>query len=187
MKKFNNRPNKNHLIVDQGIREIWESRSIAVLAVVLLKKDDEYFVLAAKRGPKAMDQCGKMNVVCGYLDWDESALEAAVRETWEECGLYIPSYFDRWDPNLQPWHVDSNPSSNRQNVTLRYGFVIDANEHGTPELCVDNNEVKGEVEDPRWISLKNVGDHQWAFSHDKVIKQYVSALHENDWYKNTRS
>ena len=93
--KFNNRPNICHNIpakTETGLettRILWESRSVAVVCVVLLWKPfcKEPWVLVSQRGPNSADYQGLYNVVCGYLDWDETGFEAVLRETWEEVGL----------------------------------------------------------------------------------------------------
>jgi len=182
--KFNNEPNKSIMI--DG-KEVWFSRSMAVAGVVFAwRESDEYpMVLVSKRGPNSADFKGMMNLVCGYLDRNESLTDAIIRETWEEVGLNLQeimeSDLEMISHMKQPWFVASEPTQNRQNVTARFGlcFVVD-DEEVLPKLTTENNEVEGEVEDPQWIKFEDVDNYEWAFGHDQVIKDYLEFIINND-------
>ena len=67
----------------------WFSRSVAVtLVTFFIDKDKKVYVLASKRGKGTPDPefVGSWNVCCGYLDFNETCKQAAVRETFEETG-----------------------------------------------------------------------------------------------------
>jgi len=182
--KFNNRPNSSHKV---GDRIIWESRSVAVNGVVILYLPDNPvpYVLVSSRGPKAADYQGYMNLIAGYMDWDESGPEALYREAWEEVGVDLKSlvYPEKekdclWSEIIsnnidQPWHVKTEPDENRQNISLRYGAAFRTKESVLPELSLENNEVEGEVEHAVWLPVNEIDQYQWAFDHDKVIKEYL--------------
>ena len=181
--KFNNRENSVHKI---GDKIFWESRSVAVNFVIIMMPINtmKLYVLVAKRGPNAADFQGSYNLIAGYLDWDESGKQAVARETWEEVGLNIKDFiFNKKylilknDLN-QPWFVQTDPSSNRQNVSLRYGLKIISKEKKFPKLNIKNNEVKGEVEDPQWMPVEEITNYQWAFNHDQVIRDYLNLTGE---------
>lgn len=182
---FKNKPNKCHTVIEKGKeRIVWESRSVAVNLVVIAivkakpgqSREYDPFVLVSKRGPKAADFQGKLNIVAGYLDWDETGPEAAFREAWEECGINIPEFVKQNYSSVilnhlnQPWHVKTEPDENRQNISLRYGVALRCDE--LPTLTLKNNEIEGEVEDAWWMSINNIDDYEWAFNHDEVIKDY---------------
>lgn len=180
--KFNNKPNLSHKLPDG--RTIWESRSVAVNGVILATLKDNHedvFILCSRRGPSAADFPGLMNLVAGYLDWDESAPEAFIRECWEEVGLNIKNIlYDRENvirnDIAQPWYVASQPDQNRQNVSLRYGLVFQVDSvDDLPELTLEHNEIEGEAEDPMWLRLSEFGSYSdWAFNHDQVIITYLN-------------
>lgn len=174
MKKFNNRPNIEHNI---NGNIVWESRSVAINLVIINYVDDNIYVLASKRGPNAADFQGKMNIIAGYMDWDESGKEAVFRETWEEVGIDLEKLIKKEiiikRHIEQPWYVKTDPhTSNKQNISLRYGiiFVMDK----LPKLTVENNEIEGEVDSPIWLPLKEIDNYEWAFNHDQVIKDYFN-------------
>ena len=83
---------KNFPVVDKNTeREYWISRSIAVV-VFLFAKDifGETYILAEQRGSGTPDPeyIGKYCVPCGYLDYDETIVQAAQRELMEEALEY---------------------------------------------------------------------------------------------------
>jgi len=182
---FKNRHNLSHNV---GDRLVWESRSAAVNGVVaVFLHNHEYpFILVSERGPKAADYQGLMNVVAGYLDWDESGTEAIYREIWEETGLDLErfAYMNKQtiifkDNLMNPWHVNTNPSENRQNISLRYGIVLERTDDLLPELSLKHNEVVGEVSKAFWMPLNEIDNYKWAFNHDQVIKDYIKLANSN--------
>ena len=89
---------KNFPIIDKETgREYWISRSVAVLVKVFAyNKHNEKCVLAIQRGEGTPDPefVGAYCMPCGYVDFDETIVQAAQRELKEETGLAFPiSYF----------------------------------------------------------------------------------------------
>lgn len=177
--KFKNRKNFPHL-VDGGV--VWESRSVAVVGLyIIIDNDENEYVLATRRGKGMPDHQGKMNLICGYLDWDENSYEAVLRETWEESGFDVKKYLKTFkvlnNDLKEPWSVNSNPVKPTQNVTLRHGLVLKMSENDElPELTTKYNETANESEDPMWIPIKDVYKYDWAFEHDKLIQDYLSLI-----------
>ena len=85
-KTFKNRPNQAFNI---GGNVVWNSRSAAIVAVVIAKMGDDLYALINQRGSGAADNRGKFNCTCGYIDWSETGPEAFEREIWEETGIDI--------------------------------------------------------------------------------------------------
>lgn len=168
MKKFNNVENVEHKLPNGKV--VWESRSIAVSGTIILKMDDNFFVLGAKRGKKAADYQGYWNLICGYLDWNETLSEAIEREIWEEVGfdLNITKKFLLVDKLNETWRIDDDPiKSNRQNITHHFGGIFVSDKF--PELVIDGKET----EDALWINIEAIDEYNWAFDHDKIIKLFV--------------
>lgn len=175
--KFKNNPNKCHTIIENGIeRQIFESRSVAVNCVVVVIYHTQIYILASLRGKNVSDFPNKVNLISGYLDWNETATDAVFREVWEETGLNIPDFIKKSiviknDLNT-PWNVKTEPDENRQNISLRYGIVLSSNE--LPKLTTNYNEFEGEVESNWWMKVNEIDDYEWAFNHNNIIKNYIN-------------
>ena len=173
MKKFNNRPNKCHII--DG-KEVWESRSPAIVGVILAKFDNEIYVLVGQRGLGAADNQGYWNVPCGYLDWDESGPEATIREIYEETGLDLEKIFARNQIHIiqsnfsQPFYVTTKITENRQNVSFSYGVFFYCED--LPELTTKYSETN-EIAEAKWININDIDKYEFAYKHDQRIRMYL--------------
>ena len=161
---FRNRPNER-LVLSDG-REIWHSRSVAVVGTVVARHGDRDHVALVERGPGLPDEVGKLCLPCGYLDWDESALEAARREIYEETGLDV----SRWAHDTDPWRVLHQPTG-RQNVALHFAFQ--ATMDRLPALT---NEHVGADEVTRaiWLPIEEAIALELAFGHEHVLRAFRS-------------
>lgn len=175
--KFNNRSNTPHKI---GDKVIWDNRSPAVECTILmniLSSFQQTYVLASKRGPNAADFQGYWNLICGYLDWDETGSDAIIREVWEEVGLNLREMMTSSGNVIvrndlhSPWDVITNPWAHLQNVSLRYGIYFIS--EGFPKLSTKNNEVDGEVSELLWMPIQDINKYKWAFDHNQVIRNYL--------------
>ena len=192
-KKFNNKPNECTKTEDG--RTIWLGRSVAVAAEILLFDEESYgrcwnpLVLIVKRGPASLGEPGKWCFPCGYLDWNESGRDAAIRESFEEGGVDvssnnydITSFKNRvFQPETNmPWYVDSSPRHHRQNVTLHFGFVRKLlDEDAIPEVSSSYSEA-GEISDIKWVRSNSIINHgneyDMAFDHDLVLHNFIMKL-----------
>lgn len=165
--KFNNK--KNECVTTTEGKEIWVSRSVAVTLTCIALYKGEFYVLISKRGPDCPDNVGKWCLPCGYLDWNETGVEAVMREAWEEVGLDLsPWIYD----DEQPWYVNTDPSENRQNISLRYGMFINIGYEELPVL-IPNNEGEGrEVDDAIWMPIRDIDSYDFAFNHCQSIKDF---------------
>ena len=171
---FKNRPNE--LITTTDGRKLFHSRSVAVVVVLccLNTTDDKYYFAIEKRGTNpGLDKKGMWCLPCGYLDWDESAPEAARREVWEEIGLDTDelSKTALHGPGLeQPWFVKTQPDENRQNVTLRY--AVHFCKASLPQMTANNDCEPNEVAEAIWVTYGDISKYEFAFNHDKIIQEY---------------
>jgi 8-oxo-dGTP pyrophosphatase MutT (NUDIX family) len=154
--KFNNRPNPVY----------YHSRSIAVLAIPLIKKLSRVYVPLARRSERMELYRGLLGLPCGYLDWDESASEAMTREVWEELGLDITRL---GEPILgstsQPYFVFSNPNKDeKQNVTLRFRFCFEVDDLPTLRGSEESHDVQ-------WVELGEAISLDLAFNHSEILKE----------------
>lgn len=168
---FTNKPNRQ--IKTEDGQEVWIARDSAVVMLVAIYRSDlnEFFVLMGKRGPACPDEIGKWTMPCGYLDYDETLGEAAIRETWEECGVNIFKLLEikdseeykkkNWDLHSKhdvyledPWRINSKPETNsKQNVSNYFCCIL--NDIEFPKTNTNHCE-EGEVDEIRWISLQEI-------------------------------
>ena len=155
----------NFPIVRDG-KVFYVSRSVAVSFYAFCQnRTGEWCVLANKRGSGAPNNRGKWNVICGYLDYGETAEEAALRECWEECGL-------RLDPSVVK---QQGINSRSENVTIRFAAVLSGTTNDYP-LSMANCEP-GEVDDVAWVPLSKVNRLQWAFGQAyKILPQAKTSI-----------
>lgn len=171
---FKNRPNECVTTTDG--RKLWHSRSVAVAGVFCCFTSGEHYFVIEKRGNNpGLDKQGLWCLPCGYMDWDESGPEAMAREAWEEIGLDLNELKASIIPGPtfdQPWYVKTDPTEIRQNITLRYGFTFV--KFDLPKLNPNNDCEPNEVADAKWIKLEELGNYEFAFGHDQVIKDYAN-------------
>lgn len=165
------KPMQNFMFRWRG-KNFWYSRSCAVTNFVFCKNThDEWCVLANQRGSGCPDYQGYWNVPCGYLDFDENGEEAAQRETFEETSLFVAV------DKIKFLNVNTKPSANRQNVTLRYVSILE-DENCDTFMMADDYSEKDEIAAIKWIPIKEVDNYLWAFRHKEMIKEISSEKFE---------
>lgn len=158
----NENDNQNFPVMVDG-KIYWISRAVAVAGFVFKKFNGRIHILANKRGNGTPDFQGYWNCPCGYLDRDESGEEAISREVLEECGFVVDS--KKW----KQLETQTDPSTNKQNVTIRYLCILDENDDNTFDLLKRKGGEKDEVDEVKWIALEDINLYKWAFEHDKLI------------------
>lgn len=150
----------------------WYSRSTAVvMATFALDQKRKLYILASQRGKGTPDPefVGKWNLCCGYLDFNESTLQAAQRETFEETGVKVPEsciYDGGW--------IDNPKSDKRQNLSHRFYAMLP---HTIDEYTFSHkNNEKNEVGEIKWIMIDDIDKYEWAFGHDEIIKKFYKKL-----------
>ncbi len=170
--KFNNVENEVAILPDG--RKVWLSRSVAVVSQVIAidYENSKTYALIVQRGPTSFGSVGLWCFPCGYLDYNETTLEAAIRETWEESGVDINALKLLFEVEREPWHVDSDPSHSRQNVSIHHAFAIEVKgEANLPATSISNCE-EGEVSEVRWVETKDITSNKYpmAFDHNLIMK-----------------
>lgn len=182
--EFNNKENKCYIV--DG-REIWHSRSVAVVGMVIMLHEGEMYVLLGKRGEALPNEVGKWCMPCGYLDWNETTEEAVVREIWEETGLNVEKAINDYkviSNNMHyPWRINSSPDTPLQNVSLHYAVVLSTDidvyedKPRLPEITFENNtNHPNEVDEVKWVKISDLHDYDMAFNHDMIIRVFVRNL-----------
>lgn len=192
MEKMTNRPclDMNKLI--KGIREIcensdineeaflelinkcfigWFSRSMATALFAFCKDEEgDWCVLASERGEEAADFRGMWNCTCGYLDYDETTKECAVRECFEETGVKLPI-----ESLIFIGYEDDPVKANRQNVTFRFAAKIEDRITSDFKFSKEHNEGK-EVGKIAWVKVKDIDNYEWAFNHKNRIVEIFNQV-----------
>lgn len=169
---------KEDLFVDgenMNGKTFWISRSMAVAMFVFYKFQNQWYILATKRGEGCPDYKGYWCCPCGYVDYSETIRFAAARELKEETGLESANIL--WKGP----YINDDPKENRQNVTFRYvgeytqlNFLfLDKSE--LPKLTSEYSEPN-EIADLKWIPLGSIDNYQWAFNHHDLIIEMFKKL-----------
>lgn len=183
--KFQNKENKCHTTFEG--KQVWHSRSVAVVGMILMRHEGEIYVALGKRGEASPNEVGKFCMPCGYLDWNETCEEAVVREIYEEIGFNVYKAIDHYnvlhDQMNYPWKINSNPETELQNVSMHYALYLDTSstvfrdDVSLPELTFEHNPVNNEVSEVRWVNVNDLYQYDIAFNHESTINVFVSNLH----------
>lgn len=153
----------------------WFSRSVAVVTFAFCRNErEEWCILGSERGKDAADYQGYWNAPCGFLDFNETTKQAAIRETLEETGVQLT------EGDLTCIGFQDDPEkSNNQNVTFRYVAII--NDKMTSDFSFSHERNEGdEVGEIKWIPLDKIGLYKWAFGHGDLITEIIKFLKINN-------
>ena len=100
---------------------------------------------------------------CGFLEFNVKGEENCQKEVFEETNVKVPI------EKLKFLGVNTNPTENKQNVSIRYYAILDGNINDYK--LNDENSEKNEVEDIKWIPLNEVKNYEWAFNHNLIIDE----------------
>ena len=176
---------ENFTIEDKKTGKIyWISRAVAVVGVIMASDGEDFYFLLERRGSGCPDNIGKLCSVCGYLNWDETRIEALKRETYEETGLKVE------DSQILEFETIDDPKRDaKQNIVTRYliaykySELLEALKNGT--INIDTNSRGGEeneVSEFVFLSLSEINSldsDEFAFGHKELIQEiivYISNL-----------
>lgn len=149
----------------------WYSRSVTagIFVFAYSKSDKSWYILANKRGTGCPNAAGLWNVPGGFIDFDETTKQGAIRECKEETGVIIPE-------SLVHLHgIVDKPKGEKQNITFRYYAILPKD----PECYTFNYNLMepDEVEEIKWIQVKNLSDYKWAFNHyNNIMNIYNTTI-----------
>lgn len=159
-------------------RKIWYGRTVATVLLAFTKNEkNEWCVLANLRGEGCPDYQGYWNLICGYLEFssmpnkDNPHLGTGeyncVKECYEECGIKIPI------ENIKAIGVSTTPYENKQNVSIRYITFLDKIMKVEETKFDLSHSEKNEVVEAKWIPITEIDNYEWAFHHDRLIKNVI--------------
>lgn len=148
---------RNFPFIHKG-NEYWYSRSVAAASAVVAEHNGVYHLLAVKRGNGARFHNHEWCIPGGFLDFNETVQQCAMRETFEETGISLSI-----EDSIAPLIIDDPSSSKEQTVTLIYFFKLD-------DLKPVTNEYSelDEVEEIKWIPFDQIFNYKWMYS-EKLI------------------
>jgi len=154
----------------------WFSRSMATALFAFCKDEEgDWCVLASERGEEAADFRGMWNCTCGYLDYDETTKECAVRECFEETGVKLPI-----ESLIFIGYEDDPVKANRQNVTFRFAAKIEDRITSDFKFSKEHNEGK-EVGKIAWVKVKDIDNYEWAFNHkNRIVEIFNQVINEHN-------
>lgn len=160
-------------------KTFWVSRACAVAVFIFTKYHGEWYILANQRGRGCPDFVGYWSCPCGYVDYNETIMEAAKRELWEESGLNMSTYNHYLIHKFKNIGYNDEPDTENQNITFRFsGQLLTIPGNPLPELSSDNSEPN-EIAQQGWIPLKDISKYTWAFRHDYLILDIFRELYES--------
>lgn len=134
----------------------FNSRNMTASTLVLNQKN-EILLIKRARDP----QTGWWALVGGYVDWDETLEQCALRELKEEAQITADhaTFFKAYDA------LDRDKDG-RQNIDLAFVVQVSSDEFTTE---------KNEVSEARWFSLDNLPNNI-AFDHRLMIEDYKKTV-----------
>lgn len=157
---------KNFSFNHQG-KELWYSRSLACNLIVFRIKGwflKSVSVLANRRGSGCEFNKGLWNVPGGFIDFDEDAIECAIRETKEECGIDIPREKVQFDG------LDTNPRGKRQTMVASHVAMVHEKDFPDTDLKTTGGE-EDEVAEIKWIDIRDLDKYDWVPRQKEMIRR----------------
>lgn len=169
---------QNYKIVDKGGTH-WISRSCCTGCFIFAKNyiSGRWFVLANKRGAGCPNEVGKWNCVGGYVDYDETLEQSAIRETYEETGLKI------YEEDLRYAGIFSTPIGNVQNITVKYYAKLKYEVDWYRQQLTIKHSEDNEVSEVRFIAINDIDNFDWAFNHRNIIMDLYKNRINIPWWK----
>ena len=124
--------------------------------IVFNKEDDKIFVILIQRKNEPYKDCWAFPG--GFINIDESAEAAAIRELKEETGLEIST--------VEQLKAYSNPARDPRERVITIAFIAESK----------IKEVKGgdDAQDARWFDISNLPP--LAFDHEQILKDALERI-----------
>ena len=150
-------------------QKLWYSRSLAVSLLVHTIFNGKIWILANKRGEGAEFNKHLWNLPGGFVDFNETAEEAACRETLEETGYIINPQ------DISLVDLDTNPKNSwRQTMVAKFNVALEHCPERDESFHISN--TNGEVEEVEWVVLDEIDNYNWVRGQKEYIKEYFNIL-----------
>lgn len=156
---------KNFEFEHEG-QKLWYSRSLACSLIILKVGDGNKIpeILISKRGSGCEFGAGLWCVPGGFIDFDEDAIDCAIRETFEETGIDVSIFKN----DIKLISLDSEPNKTRQSMCAYHLLVINKEQTKNWKFSIKNSEPN-EVDEIKWISISEIDDYNWLSNQKKYI------------------
>ena len=152
--------NGGNFPIKRNGKEYWVSRSNTVsLYAFGYDKNGVMHVLINKRGNEVKKGNGRWSIISGYLDYNETLENAAVRECWEETGVKID----------KKKLINIGTNSRRESVNTCFYVILDGSIEEHPTAI--NNSENGEISDAKWVPIEEIDKYDLLkiFLKNKII------------------
>lgn len=163
-------------------KKLWYSRSLACNIIVYRRTiEDEWEVLACKRGQGCEFNKGLWNIPGGFIDFNEDSIDCALRELKEETGVELKNRYDVFFNKL-----DTKPRGKRQTMVASHYACFVEEDTKDWKFTTEFSEPD-ETEEIKWISLKNINQYNWTHGQKELIETTFE-IHRINFtsYTNTR-
>lgn len=150
-------------------QEYWYSRAnVCLTAVFCRDSKNELYVLINKRGTSTNNEQHKWNLPVGYLDFNETLKECAIREVYEETGISIDK------SKITLFNINSKPDDSKQDIGFRFYALLD----GTINDYIFSlsNMEHNEVEYVKWQNVNKLDEINWAWNHKQIVKKILNKV-----------
>ena len=149
--------------------KLWYSRSLACNIGVFRINNDEYEVLACKRGQGCEFNKGLWNIPGGFIDFNENAAQCAIRELFEETGVKIP------EKKVTFYRLSTNPRGVRQTMNASHYAFFEKEETLDWVFTTEFSENE-ETEEIKWIPLSDLNKYKWTHNQIPLINNMCAEL-----------
>jgi ADP-ribose pyrophosphatase YjhB (NUDIX family) len=157
MKSFHSIPNTE--VIDNSGNKYWISPSISVDALVIVA--GQVLVTRRSDAPEVSNPL-KWCLPCGFMEWNETPLNACMRELCEETGIDIREL----KLLNNECTTDSYKRPHSENGTaLQFVFMLS----DFPEVKLNADECVAWA----WVSVDELQKYEWAFGHDRLIREFL--------------
>lgn len=128
-------------------------------------------ILVGKRG--GLRGNGQYGLPGGYIEKDESTLDASIRETKEELGIDLETLITEGNAKCMCQVVEENLNDiGTRTLGVNYLFVVN------PEITLDIQVDGKETTDFKWLPLRDVLEEKELlfFNHNLVVQRLLSSI-----------